>query len=121
MSPPSKLQDIAAVVRSKNADPFITTCDIFVREKADYDALKSADVLRPELIASAYGITADEVLGVFYVDEICAVKVSLLKSSRGAHTASGDLEVADLLGAQQHVPLLSLPIGQPSAPETSPT
>ena len=100
--------DIARIVRSKNADPFITTCDIFIRSKQDYEWLKSSGILQRQTIADAYRIPARAVLGVFFVDEICAVKISFVKTSGGKYTASGDPEEIDLLGAQQHVPLLYL-------------
>jgi hypothetical protein len=104
----TEIKDIALIVRSKNADPFVTTCDIFIRSRQDYEWLKNSGIMRPEIIADAYRFAPGAVLGVFFVDEICAVKVSFMKSSRGQYTASGDLEEIDLLGAQQHVPLLYL-------------
>jgi hypothetical protein len=104
----TEIKDIALIVRSKNADPFITTCDIFIRSRQDYEWLKSSGIMRPEIISEAYHFTPSVVLGVFFVDEIWAVKVSFIKSSHGRYTASGDLEEIDLLGAQQHVPLLHL-------------
>jgi hypothetical protein len=97
-----------ASVRSKNADPFITTCDIFVATQSDYDWIKGSGILTPRRVAELYGMPVDAVLGVFFVDNINAVKVSFLKTSRGHYVASGDLEDPDVMATQQHVPLLRL-------------
>ena len=100
-----RLDELATVLRSKNADPFITTCDVIVKDDRSYVALKASNVLSRERVAGLYGIPIEAVVGVFWVDRIRAVKISFFKMSLGKYIASGDLEDLDVLGAQQHVPL----------------
>jgi hypothetical protein len=104
----TRLRDIAATVRSKNADPFVTTCDVFIPDGEQYHRLKSSGVLTPQRVAEIYGLEERAVLGVYFVDSIQAVKVSFYKMAHGRYIASGDLEDMDVLGAQQHVPLAEL-------------
>jgi hypothetical protein len=53
----------------------------------------------------------EAIIGIFFVDNICAVKISFFKtSSTGQYIASGDLEDIDMFGAQQHIPLIDLEI-----------
>jgi hypothetical protein len=105
-----KLADIASVLRSKNADPFITTCDIFIPDESAYLAVKGSGALTPKTVASAYGIPEDAVLGIFFIDSVQAIKVSFFKYAQGRYIASGDLEDLDVLGAQQHVGLVDFEI-----------
>jgi hypothetical protein len=106
----AELRDIAATFRSKNADPFITTCDIFIREERDYEWLKQSHLLDSDRVAALYQMPLEAMIGVYFIDNIRAVKVSFFKTAMGKYIASGDLEDLDLVGAQQHVPLLRVSI-----------
>jgi hypothetical protein len=105
-----ELKDIASTLRSKNADPFITTCDVFIREVSDYQWLKQSNLLSRQAVAQLYGMPVEAVVGVYFVDNIQAVKISFFKTYKGTYVASGDLEDLDLVGAQQHIPLLRMEI-----------
>jgi hypothetical protein len=115
-----RLTDLASVLRSKNADPFITTCDVFIPDRAQYDALKASGRVTPETVAAAYGMPVAAVLGVYFVDTIQALKVSFLKYVDGEYVASGDLEDDDVSGMQRHVPLGELDVGD-DLPEAAAT
>jgi hypothetical protein len=105
-----ELREIATTLRSKNADPFITTCDVFIREASDYRWLKQSQLLTREHIAELYRMPVKAVIGIYFVDNIQAVKISFFKTHKGRYIASGDLEDLDLVGAQQHIPLLRMAI-----------
>src|SRR5260370_41298873 len=105
-----ELRDIATTFRSKNADPFITTCDIFIRDEKDYEWLKRSGLLDSDKVAGLYRMPREAMIGVYFIDNIRAVKVSFFKTAMGKYIASGDLEDIDLVGAQQHIPLLRLEI-----------
>jgi Domain of unknown function (DUF4387) len=113
----TKLRDLATTLRSKNADPFITTCDVFIPDPAQFLKLKTSGVLSRERIAQIYDLPDEAILGIYFIDSIQAIKVSFYKMAGGKYVASGDLEDMDVLGAQQHVPLaeLDLPWDIPSA------
>jgi hypothetical protein len=105
-----KLRDVATVLRSKNADPFITTCDVFIENPERYAAVRDAGVLTERRVAAAYSIPEEAVLGVYFVDNICAIKVSFLKYVDGVYVASGDMEDDDVSGMQRHIPLADIDV-----------
>jgi hypothetical protein len=103
--PLSRLLEEAAVVRAKNAGPFVTTIDVFFADPESYSRLEASGILTKESVAKVYDVGPEKVLGVYFVPSVLGVKISLLKNP-GA--ASGDSECRDVFGAQQHVPLLFL-------------
>ncbi len=100
-----KLKNLATVIRSKNASPFITTLDLFFENRDNYIKVKNSGVLTPELISSLYSLNRDDVLGVWFVDDCQGIKISILK-----HVPSDHPQSTDLYGAQQNVPLLEIEI-----------
>ena len=54
-----KLMDLATVIRSKNASPFITTLDLFFEDQENYLKVKSSGVLTETLIADLYKMCFD--------------------------------------------------------------
>ncbi|MBO2518420.1 MULTISPECIES: DUF4387 domain-containing protein [Limnochorda] len=100
-----KLPELARVIRSKNASPFLTTIDIIFNDEGAFTRVRDAGVLTPERVAELYGIAPDQVLGVWFVETCLAAKVSFIKP-----VPSDAFESADLYGAQQHVPMLDLDI-----------
>lgn len=100
-----KLMDLATVIRSKNASPFITTLDLFFEDKENYAQVKSSGVLTEDLIAKLYKMPIEDVLGVWFVDDCQGIKISILKHHPSDHPLS-----TDLYGAQQNAPLLDIEI-----------
>jgi hypothetical protein len=100
-----KLSDLVSVLRSKNAGPFLTTLDLLFKDQESYEALKASGLLSEERIVRAYGISPEEMVGIYFVDAIRAVKITMRKP---AGKASGDLECTDVFGAQQHIPISNL-------------
>lgn len=100
-----KLKDLATVIRSKNASPFITTLDLFFESRDNYNKVKASKVLTPGFIATLYKLPVSDVLGVWFVDECQGIKISILKHVPSDHPLS-----SDLYGAQQNAPLLEVEI-----------
>jgi hypothetical protein len=99
------LVDLAKVIRSKNAGPFMTTIDIFFDERENYEKVKKS--LSPKVISELYNISIENVVGIFHLDIVMGIKVTITKP---AGTASGDQRCSDIFGANQHVPLFYLSI-----------
>ena len=99
------LADLASVIRSKNAGPFVTTCDVVFDDAATYEHVVQSGVLTSDLIAGLYRIPESWVRGIYHYPVANAIKISLLKE-----TNTGDVFCSDILGASQHVPLLSIDI-----------
>ena len=99
------LGEIAEVVRSKNAGPFIVTFDVLFANQEDYEAVRAAGRLNRQAVAALYGVSDNELLGFEYYPFACAVKFSLRRT-----VSAGGPRDADAYGAQQHVPLMNLQV-----------
>jgi hypothetical protein len=100
-----KLKDLATVIRSKNASPFVTTLDVFFAQSENYEAVKASGVLTKELLAELYKLPVESVLGIWFVDDCQGIKMSILKHVPSDHPSAGDL-----YGAQQNAPLLEIEV-----------
>lgn len=102
-----KLQELATVLRSKSAGPFMNTIDIFFDRDESYIRVKDSGVLTKDLIAGLYHISPEDVVGVFFVDSARGIKITVPKPF---NVASGDTECRDIYGAQYYIPLLDIEI-----------
>jgi hypothetical protein len=100
----AKLGELARLVRSKNAGPFLLTFDIMFDNRETYEAVKRARVLTPALIAKTYGIPEEHVRFIEY-DPGLAFKATIPRP-----VPSGDPFDTDVYGAQQHAPLVDLEV-----------
>jgi hypothetical protein len=99
-----QLQDLAQVVRSKNAGPRRITLDVIFRSDADYQRAMQSEALIAEKIAPLYGVAVDAVTVINYRLGR-AIKIVVARQ-----IMSGDPGDRDVYGAQQHTPLLRLEI-----------
>ena len=99
-----RLEDIASVVRSKNAGPFITTLDVFFETDSAYELATSSDAFAPDRIAKLYQLEPSNLLGIYFLKDARGIKISFVKPGY----ASGDPGYVDVYSCQQHVPLLGL-------------
>lgn len=107
------LDQIAKVIRSKNAGPFCLTLDVLFDSLAAYQRVLAANAITREAMAKLYQQPLDDVQ-VFNHESALAIKVSLVR-----WTPAGSLTDSDLYGAQQHVLLYKLPI-PPAPPAAKP-
>ncbi len=97
------LPEVASVIRSKNAGPFIYTFDILFNDDETFHRVQAAGLLDRAAVAHAYGLSPNEVLSFDYYPFACALKFSIRRP-----VASGSIGDSDVYGAQQHAPLLGL-------------
>lgn len=98
------LQDIAKVIRSKNAGPRRLTLDVIFENDADYRRVLESGALNAGTVAKLYGMMRDEVAIIEYPLGR-AIKIVLPRP-----IMAGDPGDRDVYGAQQHSPLLSIEI-----------
>jgi hypothetical protein len=98
----TRLQDLAHVLRSKNAGPFQITIDIMFNDPAVYRRVCDSGVLTSARIGIAYGIEPDAVR-VIPFERVRAIKVTMPR--RFGSNGSGSAFDRDVYGAQQHGPL----------------
>ena len=99
------LHRLTRIFRSKNAGPFVITVDMFLRDDEDYFAVKELGLITRELVAVRYGIALDDVIAVHYWDAALAIKVAFRRE-----VSCGAINDTDCYGAQQHAPLLDVPV-----------
>jgi len=100
-----RLDEIAKVIRSKNAGPFELTFDVMFDDPAAYERVKKSGVINAQRIAQAYRVRADDVLVCRPYDPAAAFKITIRRP-----VGSGDLEDRDVYGCQQHVPLTMIEV-----------
>jgi hypothetical protein len=98
-----RLADLASVVRSKNAGPFVLTLDVFFRNREIFRKVRDAAVITKATVAELYRVRENDILEVTFFEPADALKISIKRWVGSA--APGD---TDVFGAQQHVPLMSL-------------
>ncbi len=101
------LGQLAQVLRSKNAGPFLITIDVMFESAETFRRVTASGVLTPTAVAERYGLKGQDVRVVDY-PAAKAIKITMprLWGARGAGSA-GD---RDVYGAQQHAPLLNLTV-----------
>ena len=102
-----RLRHFAKTLRSKNCDPFNTTFDVFFDDEDDYRTVRDSGRIVPEVLAPLYGLESDQVLGIYFLDNALAFKVTMVKD-----IASSDPACKDVFGAHQHLMLADLEIPQ---------
>ena len=100
----AKLHEIANLIRSKNAGPFMLTIDIMFPDEISYRRVTESGRINAAVIAETYGLAERDVT-FFNVDNALAIKASF---PRPAY--QGDLGDADGHGGQQYAPLLFIEI-----------
>ncbi|MFO7945516.1 MAG: DUF4387 domain-containing protein [Armatimonadota bacterium] len=94
------LYNLAAVMRSKNAGPFVVTVDIFLEDLVDYRRVLDAPDFCESRIAKMYGAAPAEVR-IRPFERVLAIKVSFPRPG----ASSGAVGDRDVYGCQQHFPL----------------
>jgi hypothetical protein len=99
----TRLGDLAEVLRSKNAGPFLVTVDIMFKDLSDFERVQHSRVLEPGNVAKVYGVTPEQVKGPFFHEAALGAKVTVPKLS-----SAQDPFCRDLLGCSQHMPIADL-------------
>jgi hypothetical protein len=97
-----RLDEIAKVIRSKNAGPCLLTLDVMLPDEQTFAYVAGrVDALRRQ-VAKRYGRSENEVAVLPFAPAL-AVKITLPRD-----VVSGDIGDRDVYGAQQHAPLLDI-------------
>lgn len=92
--------ELCTFARSKNAGPYVLTCDLFFKDHASYELACAMPGAWVALVSSVFSVEPEQV-GLFWVPEIEALKVTLPRPP------SGEIGERDVAGAQQVCRLLS--------------
>ncbi len=99
-----KLYELAKMIRSKNAGPFVLTIDILCESDEAYKKVESSNVLTKELVSRLYKVP-EESVSVYHLPLAKAIKFSFPRKY-----PSGSFGDYDVYGAQFHEPIVMLDI-----------
>ncbi len=105
MSEQRYMKDFAKIIRSKNSGPFEMTMDIIFGSREDYEEVKKRNIITPELISRLYNIPAERIVTLCCFDNANGIKVTIPRPR-----AQGTVGETDMHAAQQHVPLMYIPV-----------
>ena len=100
-----RLQDLAKVIRSKNAGPFEITFDVIFDDDATYRRVRESQALHTARLATLFGVETDDVIVCMFFDPARAFKLTLVRK-----WPQGSVGERDTFGAQQYAPLLDIVI-----------
>jgi len=100
----ARLDQIAKVIRSKNAGPFCLTLDILFSDEGSYQRVIDANAITRERMAELYRQPLEEVQ-VFHHRQALAMKISLVRK-----VPAGSIRDTDLYGAQHHMLLYPIEV-----------
>lgn len=95
------LREIASVIRSKNAGPFLLTFDVMFDSDDDFHAVWDGGSFTREKVAELFDVEEAAVTSIFAVPRGRAIKLTLRRP-----LAQGAFGESDMYGCQQHAPLL---------------
>jgi hypothetical protein len=101
----TKLADLAAIIRSKNAGVNQITFDIIFPDAASYRRVLASGAVTRESVARLYGIPQSRISDFVTFDVANAIKFTLYRLR-----PSGSPGDWDILGCQQYGPLLELEV-----------
>jgi hypothetical protein len=99
-----KLSELAPLIRSKNAGPFILSFDIMFQDWDSYVRVRDSGKVTPELFSELFATPLDEVEFYAY-DAGLAIKASIPRP-----IPASDVGDSDVLGGQQYGPLMDIEI-----------
>jgi len=99
-----RLSEMANMIRSKNAGPFVLTFDIMFAGKEAYQTVVRSGVITAGRFAELYGVRED-LVKVHFHESALAIKVTMPR-----RVSSGCPADTDVYGCQQHGPVCDLVI-----------
>jgi hypothetical protein len=99
-----KLAELASLIRSKNAGPFVLTFDIILPDDESYSRVKKSGMLTIARFSALFGCPQQQVR-FFECDNARAFKFSIPRP-----IVQGDLGDGDMHGGQQFIPLMDIEI-----------
>ncbi|MFL2687433.1 MAG: DUF4387 domain-containing protein [Alphaproteobacteria bacterium] len=96
--------ELAKLVRSKNAGPFVMTIDIMFADQEIYDKVKASGVLNRQIVSNIYNVSENQVQ-FFEVDNCYAFKISIPRPN-----FQGDIKDSDSHAGQQYAPFIDIEV-----------
>ena len=102
----TRLRDVASLIRSKNAGPFVLTIDILFDNPTTYQQVVDDPALSLENVAALLQVPSEDLRLVPYPAG-SAIKVSFARP-----VVAGSPNDSDVTGGQQYAALVNLELGE---------
>lgn len=102
--PIPRLGEVATLIRSKNAGPFMLTIDVMFADRDAYDMVRQSDCLSVVSVSRLYGVS-EGVVRRYESEPALAIKISFPRP-----WVSGSANDRDIYGGQFHSPLVGMPV-----------
>ncbi|OAL33184.1 hypothetical protein AYO20_07501 [Fonsecaea nubica] len=107
-SQPTRIADLAAVVRSKNSGPYEITLDILFDDPTIWKHVRDSAVLTKDVMRNLYHLASDDdILTCMFFEPALGWKCTF---KRPANQLQGSVGERDTFGTQQHAPLLRIEV-----------
>jgi hypothetical protein len=100
----ARLDELAKVIRSKNAGPYQITFDLLFEDLERYERAAAAEELTLPRVAARLGVPVEDIQ-VYRCPPAQAVKITVRRQ-----VPAGSVADVDLYGAQQHVWLYEIEV-----------
>jgi hypothetical protein len=101
----AQLQNLATVIRSKNAGPHVLCVDILFGDPLNYRRVKQSGVINCDVVSELFRVPPEQILRILYYDAARGIKISMRRDPPAG--SPGD---SDVYGCQQFIPCLALEI-----------
>jgi hypothetical protein len=121
---PTRLTDVAPIIRSKNSGPYEITLDVVFSSSSMYNLIKESSLLTPSMVARLYHIKEEDIIWCGFYDQAMAWKCTIPRyreevgngvagNERGVRRVvpNGGFMETDVHASQQYAGLLSLELG----------
>lgn len=98
------LGELAKIIRSKNAGPFVMTIDIMFATEEDYNLVVDSNILTIERFSKLFNVPPEDIQFHYYINAY-AIKISMPRPY-----FQGDLEDGDNYAGQQYPPLIGIEV-----------
>jgi hypothetical protein len=100
----ARLSDVASLIRSKNAGPFVLTIDIMFADQAGLARARAAKDMTPEYFAATFSVPLEDLFFSVYEPGL-AIKVSFPRP-----VPQGSIRDTDLFGGQFYSPIVDMEV-----------
>ncbi|KAK6066267.1 caib baif family enzyme [Seiridium cupressi] len=107
---PTKVGDLAKVIRSKNAGPYEITFDIIFGSGETYSRVRDSGMLTRQTVAQAFGLPEEQIIWCGFFTPALAFKLTIPRIRNGKPAAAGGFLENDVHGSQQYLPLFNMKI-----------
>ena len=104
----AQLMDLACLMRSKNAGPFLTTIDVMLPDAETYRHVRDSGVITDTLVAKLLGVDPG-IVKIHFYEPALAIKVTVPRVVGVGDPADNDMFAGQVFGPLTELELPDMP------------